>query len=158
MTHFWQVFRNGSMLTLGFLLLGACEPKIVERGRQDLSLKAGNIIAGQMSKADVMRRLGSPSTTSQFGKESWYYIASRKETLAFFAPKVVDQEVLRITFDDDIVDAVEYYDQAQAKDIEITERVTPTSGQELGLVEQLLGNIGKFNKRRGDSLATGGGG
>lgn len=141
------------MLTAVLCLLMACDPKVAERGRQDLLLKAGDVIPGQMSKQDVLRRMGTPSASSQFGQESWYYIATRKETMAFFAPEVVEQEVLRITFKDDVVDTVEYYDKDQAQDIEISERVTPTSGQEYGLMEQLIGNIGKFNKQKRDPLA-----
>lgn len=162
MRYFWQIATQRSIsvalsLTLLFALT-ACEPKVTERGRQELLMKAGNIIEGQMSMRDVQHMLGTPSTRSQFGQESWYYVSGRKETVAFFEPELVDQQVLRIAYDErGIVNKVEFYDQNQAQDIAISDRVTPTSGQEYGIVEQLLGNIGRFNKKR-DPLSGGGGG
>jgi outer membrane protein assembly factor BamE (lipoprotein component of BamABCDE complex) len=159
MQNFWQIPRLasitiGAVLCLG--LLAACEPKVAERGRQDILIKAGNIIEGQMNKIDVQQRLGTPSLKSQFGQESWYYLSARKETVAFFEPELVDQQVLRIAFNEDgIVEKVEFYDKSQARNIAFSDRITPTSGQEYGLMEQLLGNIGRFNQQR-DPLAAGG--
>lgn len=159
MGYFCQIKLKGSIalaaILIALLALTACEPKVAERGRQDLVIKAGNIIEGQMSMQDVKYKLGSPSMKSQFGQESWYYVAGRKETVAFFEPELVDQQVLRILFDDrGIVEQVEFYDKNQAQDVAISDRVTPTSGQEYGIVEQLLGNIGRFNKKR-DPLSGG---
>ncbi len=142
-------------MAMMLIITTACEPKVTEHGRQDLLLQAGNIIPKQMTKADILRRMGTPSAISQFGQDSWYYIAMRKETVAFFEPEIVKQEVLRITFQDDIVDKVEYYDDRQAIDVEIADDITPTYGQEYGFFEQLIGNIGKFNKNRRDPLSGG---
>lgn len=152
----WQIAMRASICVAALWLAVACDPKVAERGRQDLLVKAGNVIPHQMNKRDVSRMLGTPSSRSHFGDDSWYYISGRKETVAFFEPEVTDQAVLRITFDGDVVETVEYYDKAQAVDVAISDRETPTSGQEYGFFEQLIGNIGRFNNRR-DPLSGGGG-
>lgn len=131
----------------------ACEPKVVEHGRSNLALKAGNIFPGQSTEFDVTQQLGTPAAKSQFGERSWYYFSSRNEAVAFFKPEVAEQEVLQITFDNGVVKEVQFYDKTQAKDIDISGRTTPTAGQSYGFFEQLLGNIGRFNKGQ-DGMAS----
>jgi outer membrane protein assembly factor BamE (lipoprotein component of BamABCDE complex) len=147
MSLLWQILKIGSIALAGLWLLG-CDPKVAERGRQDLLEMAGNIIPGQTHRNDVMRMLGTPSSVSQFGEPTWYYVSLKNETVAFLEPDVVDQNVLRVIFDGDTVKDVEFYDKTLAKDVAISSRETPTSGQEYGFFEQLVGNIGRFNKKR----------
>lgn len=149
-----QILKLGSMLTLAITLAG-CEPKVAEHGRSDLLVKAGNIIPQQTTESDVQRMLGTPPTTSQFGEKTWYYFGSRNEAVGMFAPETVEQEVLRITFANGVVDKLEHYNKAQSKDIAFSSRETPSSGQKLGFFEQLMGNIGRFNKKQ-DAMSSGG--
>ena len=144
-----QILGMASML----VLLGACDPNISEHGRADLLTKAGNIIPEQTTENDVQRMLGTPAATAQFGEKTWYYFGSRNESVAFFSPKTVQQDVLRITFAEGVVKNVEHYDQNQAKDIAISDRTTPTAGQKYGFFEQLVGNVGRFNKKQ-DAMAS----
>ncbi len=149
-----QILKLGSILALS-VIVASCDPKVAEHGRSDLLVKAGNIVPEQTTESDVQRMLGTPATTSQFGEKTWYYFASRNETVAFLAPETVDQDVLRVTFNNGLVKTVEYYDENQAQNIAISTRETPSSGQKYGFFEQLLGNIGRFNKNQ-DALASGG--
>lgn len=137
----------------------ACDPKVAEHGRSNLALKAGNIFPGQSTEFDVTQQLGTPAVKSQFGERIWYYFSSRNEAVAFLKPEVVEQEVLQISFDNGVVKDVKFYDKSQAKDVDISSRVTPTAGQTYGFFEQLLGNIGRFNKSQDgmQSRAAGGG-
>jgi len=59
------------------LFVAACAPKVSQRGHADMQEKIMQIKAGESHKQDVMRLLGSPSTTSNFGTETWYYIQAR---------------------------------------------------------------------------------
>lgn len=134
-------------LLAGLLAIAACDPKVANRGYVADRVIKEEIVAGRDSKDDVTGLLGSPSSISTYGAETWYYITSRQETVAFFAPEVVSQDVVRITFDGSgIVSSVETYNLSNSEDISISKRVTPTEGHELGFMEQLLGNIGRFNK------------
>ena len=40
---------------------------------------------------------------------------------------------------------------ADAKDITMVARITPTTGKELTVLEQILGNVGRFSGPRQDS-------
>jgi outer membrane protein assembly factor BamE (lipoprotein component of BamABCDE complex) len=153
MNRLWQSVRVGSIAALA-LLCAACEPQVAERGHTDLKDKIGQITPNVSRKADVQSILGSPSSTSQFGDERWYYITATHQTQAFFEPEITDQQVVQVIFDEGgVVKDIRQYGKGDAKDVELTERTTPTSGAEYGFFEQLLGNIGKFNKQR-DPLSS----
>ena len=129
-------------------LLAACAPQIDARGHVDPPDVAAQIHQGS-SKEEVIKIMGSPSSTSNFGDETWYYISGKKEREAFFEPKIIDQHVTRITFGaDGTASQVEAYDQKDGKKIQMVEKETPTEGHRLGVIEQILGNVGRFNKKK----------
>ncbi len=104
------------------------------------------IIEGQSGPEDVRALLGSPSTVSTYGHTTWYYINERKETLAFYAAEVADQNVVAIHFDEnDRVREIEHYNKSQSKPVEFVTKETPTEGHEMTIMEQMLGNFGRFN-------------
>ena len=95
----------------------------------------------------MKEKLGSPSSVSSFGDEAWYYITARKETVAFFKPKVVQEDVVRISFNaGGVVSNIQTYDKSNGEDITLVKRETPTEGHTMGFFEQILGNLGRFNK------------
>lgn len=97
------------------------------------------------TRSTVLERLGSPSTTSIFNNNLWVYMASTREMIAFYYPKVVQREIVAIQFDDqDVVSDVLVYDVTAGRTIEYNSRVTPTRGRELGILEQLFGTIGRL--------------
>jgi outer membrane protein assembly factor BamE (lipoprotein component of BamABCDE complex) len=128
-------------------LLGGCAPKTMDEGNVVMQRATGQLHEGTSHKQDVIKLLGSPSTKGNFGDETWYYITAHKESYAFLKPSTTQQQVMRITFDkNDMISKIENYDLSNSEDIAINKRITPTEGQKLGLWEQMLGNVGKFNK------------
>lgn len=130
--------------------LSACVKKHSEQGyAQDFST-VGSQGEKITTKEDVRKRLGSPSSTSDFGEERWFYIRSKLEQVAFFAPETVMQDVLAITFDNEgNIKGVERYGLQDGRRIDYAKDYTPTEGNELGFFEQLLGNLGRFNPGQG---------
>ncbi len=105
-----------------------------------------HITPGQTTTEEVRAQLGSPSSQSSFGQDTWYYITSKQETFGFFRPDTRDQDVTRIVFDDNgVVTALDQYTLNNARDITIADKTTPTEGHEMGFMEQMFGNIGRFN-------------
>ncbi len=101
---------------------------------------------GLDTRITVSRVLGSPSSVSTFDDITWYYISKRTEQTAFFDEKVLDQQVLGIAFDDaGTISDIRRYAMSDGRIIDPVTRVTPTLGRELGVVEQLFGNLGRFN-------------
>lgn len=144
------------LVIIASLALAACSPKVETGGYiRDGDVKA-SITPGVTTRDEVSAMLGSPSARSSFGAETWYYVTNRKETYGFLKPEVVEQDVLRIEFDSGgVVSSAKGYTREDGQDIEMARRVTPTEGHELGFFEQIMGNIGRFNKSGNTSAAPG---
>ena len=127
-------------------ILAACQPTVDYRGYQPRGDDLAKIQVG-MSKADVAALLGSPSTTASIDVEgdSYYYISSKVEQKAFFDPVETDRQVFAVRFDrSDRVASFANYGLEDGKVIDFSTRKTPTKGKELTILQQLLGNIGRF--------------
>jgi len=132
--------------TLIVVALAACQPTIDQRGNLPDDKKISSIEPGVTTKQAVSQLLGTPSSVSTFGDKTWYYISRRTEQTAFFTPQVLDQQVIVVGFDEGgVVRNVQHLNLADSRPIDPSPRETPSAGKELGFVEQLLGNLGKFN-------------
>lgn len=137
-------------------LLSACIKTTDVRGYTIDDSALSSIEQGKSDQRSVLEALGSPSSTSNFGKETWYYISSTSEHVAFLRPKTVKQRVIAITFNDTgHVMALQEYTEEDFRTIALSDDTTPTSGNELGVAEQLIGNIGRFNPQQGNRAAQG---
>lgn len=162
-----QLFRPTTTLRAALMvgalglgvLLGGCQNKIVQHGNVPDEDQVVQIQPGQDDKNRVEQLLGSPSTTGNFGEEIWYYVSKRTSQTAFFDPDTIDQGVLAITFDNGgIVQDLKVYDQTDGRLVAMVDRTTPTHGNELTIIQQLLGNLGRFNPegdKKGPTGTTG---
>ena len=127
-------------------LAPACTPTVSTHGH---SLSAGDLAQiqpGVTSREEVARLLGSPSTIGTFEKERWFYVSQRNEVVSFYQADVTQQDVVRIDFDGNgIVSDVRAHGLELAQAIEPDPNKTLTLGNELTAVQQILGNIGRFN-------------
>ena len=136
------------------LAVSACTPRIDQRGNKPDEEQVVLINPGVDDKNRVAELIGTPSTISTFDDRTWYYVSKRTETTAFFDPDVVDQEILAISFDEQgIVDNMRVYGPEDGRTIAYVDRTTPTEGNELTFIQQLLGNLGRFNPE-GDDAPT----
>jgi outer membrane protein assembly factor BamE (lipoprotein component of BamABCDE complex) len=138
---------------LALTTLAACETVIDVRGHVPDEDSLSRIQVGLQKKSDVADLLGTPSSTAPFGDETWLYISRKTSTTAFYAPKVIAQQVVAIVFDGTgTVADVRRLDMADGKVVRHVARVTPSPGKELSFLEQLIGNVGRFNTGRGGPL------
>ena len=113
---------------------------------------------GATTRDEVAKILGTPSSTAVFDSKTWYYISRRTKQVAFFDPDVVDQQVYIVNFDErGVVRAVDHRDLKDGQDIAPAPGATPAPGRELTFLEQVIGNVGRFNKSGGGSTSSGGG-
>lgn len=109
--------------------------------KQDLA----SIKPGVHKRSDVQVILGAPSTVSNFESDTWYYVGNRVKTELFFKPEVLERKVVTVKFDEKgVVEKVETIDSTKTEEIALVERETPTKGKDLTVIQQLLGNIGRF--------------
>ncbi|HLN22995.1 MAG TPA: outer membrane protein assembly factor BamE [Patescibacteria group bacterium] len=128
----------------------ACSPTVDVRGSVLPPERLELVKPGNLTKSDVTALLGSPSSTSNFGDDTWYYINSKVETFAFFKPDEIERQVVQIDFDKDgKVKEVRKLGLEDGKDIATVTRETPSAGRDQSWIEQMLGNVGKFNKAKG---------
>ncbi|MDR3373213.1 MAG: outer membrane protein assembly factor BamE [Ancalomicrobiaceae bacterium] len=92
------------------------------------------------SREQVLLVLGSPSTSSTIGGESFYYISQKTErNMAFATPGLVDQRVLAVYFDDKgKVKELANYGLQDGKIFDFISRKTKTTGQDIGVLGQIL--------------------
>lgn len=125
--------------------LSACTPVVNIHGQVPNSEDLELIEVGQSSRRDVEQRLGTPSTSSVFNDNVWYYYSETTEQVAFFEPEVTERKIIAIVFaPDGRVENIATYTKEDGKEVELVSRVTPTAGNELSFFQQLFGNIGRF--------------
>jgi outer membrane protein assembly factor BamE (lipoprotein component of BamABCDE complex) len=127
-------------------IIAGCAASVEQRGNLPSQDKLAEIHPGSTTKDEVIKILGSPSSVSIFNDNSWYYISRRTGQVAFFDPDVLDQQVYIVNFDDQgVVKAVDHKGVEDARAIDPVARATPAPGRELSFLEQVIGNLGKFN-------------
>ncbi|GIK50681.1 MAG: outer membrane protein assembly factor BamE [Hyphomonadaceae bacterium] len=111
---------------------------------------------GVDTRDTVQQRFGSPSTTAIFDQTAWYYVSAVQERVAFYTPRIVDRRVMVVRFDGETVSAVEKYGIERGRLVSYNTEETPTRGRELGVIEQLLGNVGRTPPIRNEEERQGG--
>lgn len=143
--------RTVPLVLVGALLpmLSGCETIIDQRGFAPTPGSLEKLEIGSQSREDVVRLIGSPSAVATFNPNTWYYISQKQETYAFFKPEILEQNVLQLTFNESgRLQAMKKYDLSDGRDIEMVSRITPTAGKELTVLEQIMGNVGRFSGPR----------
>jgi outer membrane protein assembly factor BamE (lipoprotein component of BamABCDE complex) len=141
-----RVVTVAPVVATAALSLAACTANISTHGHRLDAAALAQIEPGQSSQGDVIQLLGSPSSLATFDDHTWYYVSQRTERHSFYHTSVVSQDVVAIVFDDQgTVNRVDRHDLNGAREIDVVDRETPTAGNELSVLEQFLGNIGRFN-------------
>ncbi len=137
------------------IVLAACSPRLDTRGNLPDPDLLAEIKPGQHNREQVERILGSPSSIAVFGQETWLYVSKRTETMAFFAPEISERKVVILRFDSEgVVADISTLGREHGQVIQPVERETPTAGNEIGFIDQILGNMSRFKHRaesEGDS-------
>lgn len=150
-------------LCLGALCLGtsACGwilPPPQTRGNKIAADQLKELVPGTSTKADVTALIGSPTQKATFDENSWLYITETTRPRVGQTLGVLDQGVVVLTFDDRGVLTGEHsLTSDDAIPVSVASQTTPSPGTEASFMQQLLGNIGKFNPAGASGFGTGGG-
>jgi len=135
------------------LVLAACESRVGTRGNLPDPDLIESLEMGISGRDEVTQMLGSPSSVAIFDFETWFYISERTETTAFFEPEVVDRKILIVKFDKQgTLASLSGFGLEASHNVEPVERTTPTAGNDVTVLDQILGNLGRFNKAGGSGL------
>ncbi|MFZ5781296.1 MAG: outer membrane protein assembly factor BamE [Pseudomonadota bacterium] len=140
--------RTVPLVLIGLLAAG-CENIVNLHGFSPAPGAVDKLEVSTQSREDVVRLVGSPSAVATFNPNVWYYISEKQESWGPSKPWIADQNVIQITFNEQgRVQNIKYYDLKDARNITMVARITPTSGKELTVLEQILGNVGRFTGPR----------
>ena len=124
-------------------LAAACTPITTYNGFQARDEKPTAMKVGEDTKSTVLTKLGSPSSRSSFGQETWFYISQVASKSSYHRPQIEKRDVTAISFDkDEKVAEIKTYDLKSGYQIAYDKNATPTRGRQLNWLEQILGTIG----------------
>ncbi len=151
----WPIAMNRLRLSLvatvcAGAIMSGCAPTVDNLGYVPDREALERVKPGGQTRNDVAEILGTPSSVTPFSEDTWIYVQRKTRTLAFFEPTVIEQNVVVVDFDDvGLVRDVRHYTLEDGKIIDPVTRKTPAPGKELSVIEQLVGNIGRFAQREG---------
>lgn len=130
-----------------FLTLNCCVKTVKNKGFNLDETKLSYLQSGKSTKDQVYDVLGSPSSKSNFGRETWYYITAKEEQLAFLNPKTLDQQVIAVEFSPNgVVTELKRFNMKDANNIAFSKDKTISPGDENNVLKEMIGNVGRFNK------------
>ena len=121
------------------LFLAACTEPPVTRGYVLDDRSLDQIKVGS-SAQQVILVMGTPSVVSTVGGKGYYYVSQKlSQPYQFMEQKITDQRVLAIHLDaKDKVVRIANYGLEDGKLFDFISRTTPSGGDELSFVRQLL--------------------
>ncbi len=104
------------------------------------------ITPGISTKADVTAVIGSPTAHDSFDDNVWLYISELTQPRIGRTLGELEQKVVVLSFDQGgVLRTIQEKDKADGLPVSVVSRTTPSPGTEASFLQQLLGNIGRFN-------------
>lgn len=104
------------------------------------------LVPGTSTRQDAAALLGSPTAKAAFDDNTWIYISQITRPVIGGFQGVDDQQVVLLTFDSKgVLTGVQKRGPGDSLPVDVVSRTTPSPGTEASLLQQLLGNVGRFN-------------
>lgn len=143
-------YRKIIISGLAASVIVSCAPVIAQRGNMLETHQLQQITAGTSTQSDVLQILGSPTTQSTFNNNIWYYIGQETQKRGILDDQVTKERVFSVTFNDEgVVDAIEEV-TGDREEVPYAKTKTATHGNDYTFMQQLLGNLGRFNAPQDD--------
>src|SRR3954468_10438883 len=151
-------------MLIACLLLSACGwlmPPPQVRGNKVGAESLKELVPGTSTKADVSAIIGSPTARDTFDDNTWLYISELTQERIGRTLGELNQNVVVLNFNEQgVLKTVHTLGKEDALPVTVIARTTPSPGTEASFIQQLLGNIGRFNPAGAGSTTgpTSGGG
>lgn len=140
-----QVARFGLALLLAGTV-SACTTSYRNHGYVPSEDELAEVIVGVDTRDTVAETVGTPSSGGLLSDSGYYYVRSRVRHQGLREPKVVERQLVAISFTSNgVVENIERFELEDGQPVRLTRRVTESSIRDQGLLRQLLGNLGNFN-------------
>ena len=130
-----------------FLILSNCsfKPVVKHHGVPSLEKKQKSLIISKTNKNDIVKILGSPSTTSKFDNDIWIYI-ERKQTQSRLKNlgrmKIFKNDVLVLEIDDfGILKKKDFYNKDDMEKIKISEATTQSGFKKNSFIYEFMSSM-----------------
>lgn len=101
---------------------------------------------GKDTRDSVIEAVGAPGFGGVLDSDAFFYVQSRVRNEMFYAPTVIERQVVALSFDSaGVLRNVERFGLEDGQVVPLARRVTDNSVQNNGLLRQLLRNLGNFN-------------
>ncbi|MDF7674975.1 outer membrane protein assembly factor BamE [Acetobacteraceae bacterium ESL0709] len=142
--------RTRSVLLLASLLVaGGCSvvsPPKIPRGSLVEEYEYKKLVPGTSTRDDVLNLIGSPTARGTFNDDSWYYITLTKNLVPLDFPVTRKQEVLVLNFTQGgVLKDMHVLHKKDGIQVSMANGATPTPGTDISIIQELLGNVGKYN-------------
>jgi outer membrane protein assembly factor BamE (lipoprotein component of BamABCDE complex) len=126
------------------------------RGAQVDPDQVKQLVPGTSTRQDVAALLGTPTAKATFDNDTWLYISQQTRPVIAGTQGVEKQDVYVLNFNGaGVLTDVKTRTLADARQVNVVSNTTPSPGSNASFMQELLGNIGRFNA--GQSLGGGGG-
>ena len=101
---------------------------------------------GSSTRADVTSLVGTPTTKATFDDNTWIYVGEVTRPVPAGFPAVMRQEVVVMNFDSNgTLRTLRKLSGKDAVRVAMVSRTTPSPGSEASFVQQVIGNVGRYN-------------
>lgn len=133
------------MMAAMVLALAGCAQDIRKTGYYPLEQDLATVQIGG-TRAAVVAALGSPSVGDVAADGVVYYVGQRTQYLGPFTPRVIDRQVVAVSFDGrGRVANVVTYGLEDGQVVTLQSRITDPVGGDISLLKQMFGSIGNVN-------------
>lgn len=147
-TRVMRKLVRASALILMVGVVAGCVAQIRNHGYVPSEDDLSQVIVGVDTKETVGAVIGRPGTEGLLASSGWYYVRSQFSTLGAFAPKEIDRQVVAISFDaNGTVSNIERFGLENGNVVALTRRVTTSNTAGITFLQQLFGNIGRFDSQ-----------
>jgi outer membrane protein assembly factor BamE (lipoprotein component of BamABCDE complex) len=104
------------------------------------------LVPGVSTRADATSVLGSPTAHASFDDNTWLYIGGITRPVIAGTQHLISERTVILTFDNSgILRGIRTTTAKNALPATMIARVTPSPGSNASFMQQVLGNVGKFN-------------
>ena len=138
------------VLTACLLLgLAACQQNIQTVGKFPDPADVEKLKMGQTTRSGVAQILGTPSHTSNFSDNHWYYISQKQDETIKFRSQKIQQVVLVLSFDEQgLLSSADAYQMEDGVKINPSKDRTATFGRNDNVFQEILGSIGRIGGKK----------
>lgn len=126
--------------------VGACTTQFRNHGYAPSDEDLQEVVVGVDTRASVADTVGTPSAGGVLNEGGYYYVHSRVSQFAYQAPKVIDRQLVAISFDQrGVVRNIERFTLEDGQVVPLSRRVTSTGLGDVSFLRQMLGGLGRVN-------------